>query len=278
MEVWYEMSASDYGLLFSFVLLVFMVFHGIHLANYEAIQMKQMEYNLAIDEAVEAALFDSVEFDSVYSIGINEEMVLERFFDALSMNLGVMGCPDKKEILRECVPFALFVEQDGIIPYIQKSSRYEKEVLFQSGRKYKYQWTGEHGDVLLVTLSDFVKYDNEKSSIHLEGNYMDLAEQLPEYFHWTKEEFAEKKNLLIVQQIKECSRECVNYQNRIARKNGIVYQFELPVIEYEEWYRTIRDMSMLVVFQDYPFGKGMTGTYNRVAIGGARIAKRKETV
>ena len=51
----------------------------------------------------------------------------------------------------------------------------------------------------------------------------------------------------------------------------------LPLIEYEEWYRTIQDISMLVLFQGYPYGNSITGTYNRVAIGGARIAKRKET-
>lgn len=272
------MSVSDYGLIFSMLFLVYILFHVIHLSDFEVIQFMQEEYNIAVDEAVEAALFDSVEWDSVRNVKINEEVIVNKFFKALFMNLGIMEYPDKKELCKLYIPYILFVEQDGIVPYVHADSGCSKLVSFGTKEKYEYKWKGEQEDWLKVTLSDFVVYDNERTAVHLEGYYQDIVEQLPSYFYWLQEEFEGKKKDLIIQLIKQCTNDCINNQNQIARKFGITYEFTLPVIEYEEWYRTIQDISMLVLFQGYPYGNGVTGVYNRVAIGGARIAKRKETV
>lgn len=277
MEGWCVMSVSNYGLLFAVCLMVYLFFHTIHISDYEAVQTKQTEYNLAVDEAVEAALFDAVESDSLRTISLNEAEVIHKFFQALYVNLGIMEQPMKKELCKFYVPYILFVENDGIVPYVQKDSGSDGLVSFETGRKYEYRWKGEKEDFLYVTLSDFVVYRNAIEGGHVEGYYQDIVEQLPDYFHWTNDEFKRRKQELIINMIKQCTNECIGHQNQIARKFGIQYEFTLPLIEYEEWYRTIQDISMLVLFQGYPFGNSITGTYNRVAIGGARIAKRKET-
>lgn len=277
MEGWCVMSVSNYGLLFAACLMVYMIFHTIHVSDYEVVRTKQTEYNLAVDEAVEAALFDQVESDNLHTVCLNEEEVIHKFFQALYVNLGIMEQPMKKELCRFYVPYILFVENDGIVPYIQNSSGGEELVSFETGRKYEYRWKGEKEDFLYVTLSDFVVYNNASESTHMEGYYQDIAAQLPDCFRWTEYEFKRRKKELIIKMIKQCTNECIEHQNQIARKFGIHYEFTLPFIEYEEWYRTIQDISMLVLFQGYPYGNSITGTYNRVAIGGARIAKRKET-
>lgn len=277
MEGWCVMSVSNYGLLFTIFLLICLFFHAVHISDYEAVQTKQTEYNLAVDEAVEAALFDSVESDNLRMISINEAEVIHKFFQALYVNLGIMEQPMKKELCKFYVPYILFVENDGIVPYIQNGSGSDGLVSFETERKYKYRWMGEKEDFLCATLSDFVIYENVIDGVRMEGYYQDIVAQLPDYFHWTEEEFEGRKQELIINLIKQCTNECIEHQNQIARKFGIQYEFTLPLIEYEEWYRTIQDISMLVLFQGYPFGNSITGTYNRVAIGGARIAKRKET-
>ena len=274
MEGWCEMSASDYGLLFAMILLVLVLFHTIHLVDYQTVRGMQEQYNLAVDQAVEAALYDSVESDSGREICINEKAVIHKFFQALYINLGIMEQPMKKELCKFYVPFILFVGDDGITPYLQMNRGQEELVSFHNEKKVLYEWKGDEEDALRFTLSDYVVYENPAMQMHLEGYYSDVLEQLPEWFHWSLQEFREKKKHRIIELIKECTNESINYQNQIAKKFGIHYEFTLPVIEYEEWYRTIQDVSMLVLFQGYPYGNGITGTYNRVAFGGARIAKR----
>lgn len=268
------MSVSDYGLMFSLVLMLCILLHCIHISDYMIIQKLETQYNLAIDEAAEAALYDSVEYDSMRNIMINEREVIERFFQACYMNLGIMEKPDKKELCRFYVPYMLFVENDGIVPFIQQESKGEELIAFQNKRKIYYEWKGEQNDTLRVTLSDMVQYDNPLTKEHREGMYEDMKGQLPEWFQWEGDEYRNQKRQLIIGLVKECTNECINHQNLIAEKFGIEYQFNLPLIDYEEWYRTIEDISFLALFQGYPYGNGVTGTFNRVAVSGARIAKR----
>ncbi|SES71345.1 hypothetical protein [[Clostridium] polysaccharolyticum] len=269
------MSVSDYGLLFSILFIVFVLFHVIHLADYEVVRTLQTQYNLAIDEAVEAALYDVVEEDSGLDLIMNEEEVIHRFFQSLFINLGIMEQPAKKELCKFYVPYILLVEKDGIIPYQQEIAGKSEEIVFQTRKKIHYQWSMENKEILRATLTDYVYYDNLVTGKHMEGDYRDIVSELPEKLRWRYDIFDKKKRELVIDTIKSCTSECINHQNQIARKYGIEYKFTLPLIEYEAWYRTIQDVSMIALFQGYPFGNSRTGIFNRAALGGARIAKQK---
>ena len=65
----------------------------------------------------------------------------------------------------------------------------------------------------------------------------------------------------------------INLHNNIAGQYGITYQFWLPRIAKTYWYQTIDDISMLVIFQGYPYNAAGLDTYNRYALSGARIKK-----
>ncbi|BCN32385.1 hypothetical protein [Anaeromicropila herbilytica] len=65
------------------------------------------------------------------------------------------------------------------------------------------------------------------------------------------------------------------YHNRIAEHYGITYQFALPYIEKEEWYRTIDDIGLFVVFQGYPYGLNTGDVFNQYSYAGARIRKTR---
>lgn len=268
------MSVSDFGLLFASILLIFVFFHYIYFSNYQAVQSLQTEYNLAIDQAVEAALYDAAESDTQREFYMNEDSIIDSFFQALYVNLGIMEEPMKKELCKFYIPYILFVEEDGIVPYVQVNSKSDEIVSFESGKKILYQFEGDSGDVLQVRLDDFIQYKELNMEYQVEGYYQDVVEKLPDYFRWSYEEFLERKQVRIITLIKECSGKCIVNQNQIAKRFGIDYEFTLPTIEYEEWYRTIKDISMVVLFQGYPFGNGVTGRFNRAAIGGARISKK----
>lgn len=271
------MSVSDYGLWFTFIFLFFVLFHMVHLIDNQTIRMMQEQYNQAVDQAVEAALYDSVEQDTGREVVLNEKLAIHKFFQALYSNLGIMEQPMKKELCKFYVPFILFVGEDGITPYIQRNEDREELFSFQNAKKVFFKWSGEKEEMFFFTLTDYIVYEDKAKQKHIEGYFNDVKEQLPELYQWSLPEFRMKKKECIIGQIKECVNQCINYQNQLAKKFGIQYEFTLPVIEYEEWYRTIQDISILVLFQGYPYGNGITGMFNRVAIGGARIAKRKET-
>jgi hypothetical protein len=85
--------------------------------------------------------------------------------------------------------------------------------------------------------------------------------------------FEEERRRVIISLLKERMTYFMNHHNRIAKFYGINYEFTLPQIEKEEWYRSIDDVGMIVFFQGYPYGGSERGYYNRVLIGGARVRK-----
>lgn len=267
------MSVSDLGLVFASVICIVFVFHCVHYCDYQEIQMLQTQYNLAVDQAVEAAFYDVAEYDLGQEVMLNQEEVIHNFFQALYVNLGIMEEPMKKELCKSYIPYIMIVERDGITPFIHDSSKGDELVSFQNGQKVYFQFDGEQGDILQVTLTNYVVYRDALGEIQMEGYYNDIVDKLPLWFSWDISLYEEKKRGLIISLIEQCTNECITKQNQFAKQYGIKYNFMLPTIDYDEWYRTINDISLIVVFQGYPYGNSITGRYNRVAIGGARMHK-----
>lgn len=65
----------------------------------------------------------------------------------------------------------------------------------------------------------------------------------------------------------------VNEHNSIARQFGISYTFDLPESSMDSFARTISDVSLMAIFQGYPFGTGTSDVYSRYSVSGARLYK-----
>lgn len=65
----------------------------------------------------------------------------------------------------------------------------------------------------------------------------------------------------------------VNGHNSIAKQFGVNYNFELPESSMDSFARTIEGVSMMAIFQGYPYGTGTGDTYSRFAVSGSRIYK-----
>ena len=63
----------------------------------------------------------------------------------------------------------------------------------------------------------------------------------------------------------------VNKHNKIAQAYGISYHFSLPESSTDSFTRTIEDVSLMAIFQGYPYGKGTDDVYSRFSVSGARI-------
>lgn len=65
----------------------------------------------------------------------------------------------------------------------------------------------------------------------------------------------------------------VNEHNSIARQFGISYTFDLPESAMDSFARTIQDVSLMAIFQGYPYGTGTSDVYSRYSVSGSRIYK-----
>ncbi|MBR3772743.1 MAG: hypothetical protein IKL07_10800, partial [Clostridium sp.] len=141
------MNVSDYGGVFLSILMIVLFFHYVHFSNYQEIRNLQEAYNLAVDQAVEAALYDVVEYDGQDSMVINEQEIIHAFLQALYINLGIMEKPMEQELCKFYIPYILLVEEDGIVPFYQGEPRSDEIVSFHNGEKVLYKIVGEEKDV-----------------------------------------------------------------------------------------------------------------------------------
>lgn len=267
------MKWSNLVLIFVCIFLCINVVVDSRIQQTSALAAMEMQYNLAVDNAVEAAMFQLVEMDDGIQPSLNKEEAITVFFDSLELNLGTTEPGVNRLDLERYVPVIAVILDDGFYLYRNTGSadapvRYQKSF----GTKIPYL-SIENGRKLYFTMGERVRICSMEDEVLAEGNYHDLVQEYPLECFVDDGSFLRLRRQTIIQQITESMEESVNAYNDIASQFGIQYRFLLPVIEKEEWYRTIDHTSILVLFQGYPYGNRMTGYYNRVAIGGARIRK-----
>lgn len=235
-----------------------------------AVQNLQQQYDNALDNAVEDAMFETAEQDSGREVVINKEEVVERFFNGFYNNMGAMDNPGFKNQLRFYIPFVAIVEREGFWLFLHREKTDGTEEMGFSNQQ-KYLWEDGNYEIAF-TLTDDVTVCEKKSGEWLSGDYRDVRKIYPakvleeELFDLTR------RNTIITLLTNEFTK-AINGHNRIAETYGISYEFSLPVIAREDWYNTMDDIGMVVLFQGYPFGIPSMGYYNRVALSGARIRK-----
>lgn len=268
------MKLTDAGLLFAILFLCFLVMDDIRTTELWNISCLQIRYDHALDHAVEDAMFHLVELDSQREVVINKEEAVERFFNGLFINMGILDNPGLVSQMKLYIPVIVIIEQDGFWVYYHKpNARGEKKMAFSN--KYKFFWEDSHYKVLFQ-LSDYVSVTEKKTGESLSGNYHDIEKIWP-CPALSDERFSLLRRNVIVGHLMETISSYIKDHNRIAKAYGIQYEFAIPVIEREDWYRTIDDIGMIVFFQGYPYGNKRTGYYNRVGLSGARVRKAAGT-
>lgn len=303
MEDLYEMKHTNISIVFVLIMVsVFLVMNQ-KIDTVAAITKLQIQYNNAIDNAVADALNQIVDEDSLLSTSIDFATVTDSFFRYLAWNLGLEAESRKGRTLSNYVPVIVYIVQDGLYiayqkldedegsvrdEHVSEDNASDNQVVEQSKHWNVGEWNTsidiseripfeQRIDAYLIqyTLTDYVRVINIQTKEHMEGYYGDLIDIFPELFPSTKEEFDRDRRLVIINCLTKIMNEYIEKHNKIAKHYGITYQFSLPYIEMEEWYRTVDDISMLVLFQGYPYGNETLGYYNRMALGGARVRKVK---
>lgn len=266
-----------------------------------AVTRLQIQYNNAIDNAVTDALYQVVDNELVDITSIDFATVTTSFIEYLGLNLGLEPSSPKGRTLGIYVPIIAYIVKDGVYFAYQKedkgnaSSNSDESSTTNISKDernefYKAWVTGEwavHIEVskrvpfekrygkyqVYYTLSDYVKVIDCDTNIILEGYYTDIIKQIHDVLPSTRQEFDQERCNVIVDCITSNMEQYIATHNTIAKRYGINYHFMLPKIKKEEWYRTIDDISMIALFQGYPYGNLSMGYYNRMALSGARVHK-----
>ena len=244
--------------------------------NLTAVVNQKVEYNKALDSAVDDSVINLVEVDRQRKLVLNKEKAVEQFYQSLYANFGAMGNPSLEKTLKGYVPVILVTDKDGFYLFYFDSYQSGKETYLTQRWSEKQPYAYEISNYIInFTLDTYLTvYDKNTHQLY-EGEYKDLEGLFQDTFLAEEETFHIVRRNTIISSIEEKMDKYINNYNNIAKQFGITYQFWLPEIDKTDWYRTIDDISMLVLFQGYPFHFAGTDTYNRYAIGGARIKKSR---
>ena len=260
------MKAARMGLIYSIIFLCFMIPDYQKVMETAALTKLLGDYNRALDQAVEDALTGLVEKDDGRLVWLNKEEVVKRFFVSLALNMNKMENYGDRELLYHYVPVVMLVERERFyLGWNLKEPKWEE-----------HSFSKNYGEIQVdYTLGDYVIITQLENGEHIEGDYHDIVKNHDISLWENDTAFQEERKKVIVGILTECFNNKLVLHNEVAQEYGMQYEFTLPVIDLEEWYRTIDDVGFVAFFQGYPYGNGSTGYYNRVALGGARVHKKE---
>lgn len=271
------MKLTNYVIIFCMIAFCLVFVNDTKSRNLTELSQKKVEYNIALDSAVDDSILSLVEVDSKQHITLNKNAGVESFFNSLYANFGVMTDQKMQETLQAYVPIIAITFTDGYyVLYKDEYTNSQGELLLKQRWTEKQPYVYEDENMVYnFTVTDEIKIYDKKTNEVYEGNYKDLKPLFPDSILVDDVLFDTIRRSTIINLLTEDMNYYITNYNDIAKHFGISYNFALPQIEKEDWYRTIDDISMLVVFQGYPYGFATNDTYNRYAFAGSRIKKQK---
>lgn len=256
------------------------------------ISNKQMRYGSIIETAINDAASVLVTRDRGEQPVLQKEEAIEVLFHSLYAGFGVMHDSTIQQEIQSSIPLILITDQDGF--YFYYLGEYE-----ENGTNMSYVWsekipygcylspeidsqygtgavTSEEAYFLGLTLNDTLYLLQEEGERVYFQTSSDMNRLFPKIAVLENEEdYDVFRREMITNRIMEKMSQYINTCNRIGKQYGISYDFSIPYLDDSDWARTIEDISILVVFQGYPYGNHIIETYNQIELSGARTNKKK---
>lgn len=256
--------------------------------------MKQEKY--MIDEAIDRAINDGIK----HMVSVNGYELLETkkgeavdsFLLSLYSNFDIISNRAKQEHIELYIPVCFINGQEGFYCYyyddfLSDNGEREMQRVWSEQIPYLYE---DDDFVYRFTLSNQIYlydknnlFENPKGNDFYQMDYHDLK-NMPEYealrtkraasFLLNDEQFLLVKKRAILDSLEKGISYYVTQHNRIAVSHGISYEFSFPHGSLLEWADYLNDVSMVAIFQGYPYQNGVY-TYNRIAAAGAYVKKEE---
>ena len=277
------MKVHNFVLLFLIVFLSLCVNYDCKQKTLTQISTKKQRYDAILEAATNDAASVLVTYDRGNNPTIQKEEAINTLFQSLYAGFGILHDETAKQELKGYIPLILITSRDGF--YFWYRGEYEENgrtLVERFSEKYPYSYHCSNIDCsdtknyIGFTMDDTMYMVDGNLNRVLYGTRQDIIRSFPEVsFLQNKDSFEEVRRETIINTITEKMNQYINRYNKIAYRYGISYQFSIPYFDVDTWARTIDDISIVVIFQGYPFGNGITQTYNQYEISGARVSKNK---
>lgn len=287
------MKLYHFCIIFTFLSLTLFVITDVKICTFTAAAEEKEMLNHSFDRAIDDAVTNLVETDGIAGLKLNKERAVDDFYSSLYASLGILDKPDKQALIKNYIPLITVTCEDGYYVYYCEEYKgsdgctyinkhwSEKKPYYYEDRYFIYGFT----------LTDIITvYDKNKlldpsgeqavftvnyHDLQTNDRYKNFRNEHRDSFLLNDEDFYLIRKNCIITGIEKSLRYYCNKYNSIAQLYSITYNFSMPVVDNSEWTRSIDNPSMIVLFQGYPFGNSVIGTYNRFLIAGARIKKKE---
>lgn len=286
------MRLNHFTLVFVMIAIAVIVITDIRTNSLKAVIENKEQIDRNLDTAIDDGVSKLAQIDLNNNIIIDKEAAVNSFFMSLSSSFAILSDKESQEKLNLCIPVIVITMEDGF--YVFFSDEYTGSdgytyVAKRWSENYPFDYEDEDF-IYRFTLGDVVKlydknnlfgggagqvYSLDYHDIQNEATYSDFRALRPSSFLLEDEAFGLARKGTIIARLEEAMAYYTNRHNIIAEQYGITYSFSLPAIKKGDWEPYLDNVSMLVVFQGYPYGNETGEFYNRFASAGAKISKRK---
>lgn len=207
---------------------------------------------------------------------VNPQPAFETYLHTLAINFEVED-DVTIDLMARYIPVFAVVDYDGLLLNVYQQYKNvdgENELSRVWLPKIPFSYHDEEGNIISFTLDDYaVVYDVELDE-WIEGERTELIKDTEitiDLLH-DEDEYHRIRKETIVNGVQEELAYYINEHNVYTKRLGVNYTFAMPLIEQEDWYNTVDDISIFTFFQGYPYERG-EGTFNQFALAGGRLDK-----
>lgn len=295
LEVQLEVRTTNYVIMFLVAVLASVAVLDIRVQELSLMTQKYAEYNHAVDAASDDAMGSLVEMADVADVQINYTACIDSFYESLYASFGAMDNAVLQSDLQLYTPVLAIIGTDGFFVVHNSVNNYgrlvkvwSEKLPFQRQFSYKDSFGREHYYTVVFRLDDRVSVilhdgTTSASSRIYTGKYNELAERYPTspiadvfrrtilaedgtFFNW--------KSQVIVDSVVSQMNFFAKKNNDIANAFGISYNFMLPESASSDLANSIGDVSLVVLFQGFPYGGSTSDTFSKFSVSGAQMSKQ----
>lgn len=279
------MKITDFSIVFVIIFVPIFLLSGFQIKDQQTVQFLEMKYVTALRTAVQdgASVLNTNEkqeweagYGSSKYFRDDKELALGVFYRSLYANLGIEDDAQAQQSLDDYIPAVAVIDYDGY--YVYSNGEFagkDHETLIKHvwSPKKPYAYSDEYGNLIRFTLDNVVDVYDHKADSWVHGMQRELKATAGVPLLAQSELFEQVKQTTIVQTIENDLANVINRHNENALKNGVSYDFTLPLIPREEWNNSIHDIGIMAFIQGIPVGKDYINNY---ALGGGRMVKKPD--
>lgn len=288
------MRVRNYVLFFLMAVIAAVSSLDIYVMELTMMTQKYAEYNHAVDAAVDDAVSSLVESADINDVQINYTECVNNFYKSLYASFGAMDNAVMKSDLQLYTPVLAVTAVDGCYIVHNSINNYGKivkvwseKIPYQRQFSYVDSMNREHRYTVVFRLDDRVSVvlhdgTSSGSSRVYTGKYNELAERYPSsplaavfertifagdgtFYNWHDQ--------VVVDTLVEQMNYFAGKNNDIANAFGITYDFALPAAASSDLANSVGDISLMVLFQGYPYGGSLRHTFSKFSVSGAQLIK-----